>query len=274
MMTGQPRPPMFFPNHLSSYHECPERYFHDRIERRKNQFPPGPELARGIAIHHVLSDAAIHYQTHGTVPSDLGERVRRALPRKDYSSEEIWESEIETVGKEVEFGSTVFDGAGTVLSSEHTYDYHYKRGQDCPPFVLAAKVDLVMLRHDSDGKPFLDVMDFKSGSGKVDSIQEVACRIVVKSHAKNFGVPFGYIQNSTVQTGQSAIQSVTLDDHDFRRAWQQITQIVSALIDGVDWHPIRSPLCEWCSYFMDGCSIAPDPDGPDELGDWLDGVAA
>jgi hypothetical protein len=263
---------MFFPNHLSSYHECPERYFHDRIERRKKEFAAGPELVRGIAIHHVLSDAAGHYQMHGTAPDDLSERTRKALPRTDYLSDESWEQDLETVIKEVDYGASVFDGVGTVLASEATYDYHYKKGRDCPPFMLAAKVDLVMLRHDADGKPFLDVMDFKSGAGKVDSIQELACRIVVKNHAKSFGVSFDYVMSSTVRTGVESIRSVKLDDTDFQRGWRLITEIVAAIIDGTDWHPIRSPLCEWCPYFTEGCSIAPDLNGADELGDWLDGV--
>jgi len=274
MSFGRPIPPMFFPNHLTSYHQCPERYYWDRVKGRRKEFPPGPELIRGIAIHDALNEIAKHYQKHGVVPTDLAERVQRVLPRRAYPSPHTWEQDIESVVNEVEFGATVFDGDGKVLSSEAIYDYHYKRGQDCLPFVLAAKVDLVMLRQDSDGKPFLDVMDFKSGSGNVEPIQELACRIVVKNHANSFGVAFDYIQNSTVRTRVGKIEPTILDDDDFRKGWRQITQIVSSLIEGSDWHPIRSPLCEWCPYYMDGCSIAPDGGGDDPLGDWLDGVNA
>jgi PD-(D/E)XK nuclease superfamily len=274
MPTGQHRIRTFWPKQLNLYHECPERYFHERIERRKGEVSSNLAMTKGIAAHQVLGDIADHYRNHGAVPSDLSERTRKALPRSEYPSEESWVNDLETAAQEVEYGTTVFDGNGTVLASEQTFKYLYKHGRSCPPFELAARVDLVMLRDDDEGKPFLDVMDFKGGAGKDDLIQRLASRIVVKNHADEvgFGVPFDYIQNSTVLTGQGATRSVKLDLDDLRRGWELIKKIVGAIIDAADWHPIRSPLCEYCPYYIDGCSIAPDPDGPDELGEWLDGV--
>jgi hypothetical protein len=272
MSTSLSRPRIFYPNQLNRYHECPERYFHERIKKRRGEPTFGTPLARGIAIHDVLRDVAVHYQQHGTAPENLEERMRFALPRSEYLSDENWEEDLETAAKEVEFGSSIFDGQNKVLSTEETYDYHYKRGQDCPPFILAAKVDLVMLCQDGEGKSFLDVIDFKSGAGRIDTIQEVACRIVVKHHGESFRVPFEYIRNTTILTGQETIRSVTLDGLDFRRGWQLISQIVNGIVEAKDWRPIRSPLCEWCPFFDNICSIAPKADGADELGDWLDGA--
>jgi hypothetical protein len=274
MSTGRQRPPFLSPKQLNLYYECPERFFHERVERRRGEPQSRLAMAKGIAVHDVLRDIGNHYQKNGNMPADLDERVRRALPRSEYPSIESWEQALETAVHEVEFGVTVFNGEGSVLATEKDYEYLSKARKECPQFMLTARVDLLMLRHDADGKPFLDVMDFKGGAGSIDPLQELACRVVVSNHAKRvgFGVSFDYIQNSTVRTGVGEIRSVTLDDEDFRRGWQKITQIVSSIIEGTDWHPVRSPLCESCPYFMDGCSIAPDPDGPDELGDWLDGI--
>ncbi len=49
-------------------------------------------------------------------------------------------------------------------------------------------------------------------------------------------------------------------------------EVAAAIIKGRDWAPNPSPLCEWCPFFYNGCSLTVQ-DGNDDLGKWLDGAA-
>ena len=275
------RLPIFYPKHISLYRQCPERYFHEYVERRRYDQAIGPALAKGIAAHEVLGGVALAYERAiadrhaAALPIDLLPRVEGALRRDPYPSEAAWRLEVASLVEEVKYGVSLLDGEARVLASEATFQYPYERAEACPPFVLAAKVDLVLLRRDADGEPYLDVVDFKSGKSlKADPIQELAARIVVKQNAASrFGVEFAYVQSTTVYLGACATRSVVLDRDECGRRWQEVKAIVAAIIAGANWHPNPSPLCEWCPFFNDCCSLTPGGDGIDELGGWLDGAA-
>jgi hypothetical protein len=138
--------------------------------------------------------------------------------------------------------------------------------------VLHATVDLVLKRTDEHGTQILDVVDFKSGEREIDPIQEMACRTVVRHNIDRLGGPFDKIRSTTVYTSVGAVQSVFLDKEDVNERWRIIKEIVSAIHSGTNWQPIQSPLCPWCPYFTDGCSLAPSLVGARELADELDGV--
>ncbi len=163
--------PIIYPKQINLFLQCRERYFHERIERQKIDQPFSPALSKGIALHQILNDAAVEYRRQGTVPANLRERAEALVPRSPYPSDLAWCADVESVVEQVKFGIAYLDGEASVLASEATYQYPYQRGRDCPPFVLAAKVDLVLLRHDIEGQPYLDVVDFKSGASlKADTI--------------------------------------------------------------------------------------------------------
>ncbi|MDP9354732.1 MAG: PD-(D/E)XK nuclease family protein [Chloroflexota bacterium] len=266
--------PIIYPKHINLFLQCPERYFHERVERQKIDQPFSPALTKGIALHHILNDAAIEHRRQGTVPANLRERAEALVPRSPYPSDLAWNSDVEAIVEQVKYGISYLDGKARVLASETTYQYPYQRGQGCPPFILAAKVDLVLLRRDAEGQPYLDVVDFKSGASlKADAIQELAGLIVVNKNAdRRFAIPYTYIQNTTVYVGAGAVRSEVLDDEECGRRWNQSKQVVKAIIEGSDWAPNPSPLCEWCPFFNNGCSLTVE-DGDDDLREWLDRVA-
>ena len=273
MPTNSNSLPIIYPKQINLYLQCPERFFHERVERQKIDQPFSPALTKGIALHQILNDAAVEYRRQGTVPANLHERAEALIPRAPYLSDLAWNADVESVVEQVKYGIAYLDGEARVLASEATYQYPYQRGQECPPFVLAAKVDLVLLRHDAEGQAYLDVVDFKSGTSlKADAFQELAGRIVVKQNAdRRFNVPYAYVQNTTVYVGARAVRSEVIADEECGRRWSQAKQVVTAIIQGSDWSPTPSPLCEWCPFFNNGCSLTVE-DG-DDLGAWLDRVA-
>src|SRR5215216_6657154 len=169
----------FFPTALTTYELCPERYFHQYVEKRpiRDDFFV-PTLERGRAIHRVLYDAALEFMEHESLPSDIPARAAIALKRARYALGEEWREDLTIVIRDIEFGLGQFDGTAQVLAAERKY--YRKFDEEEPFFVLEAKVDLVLLRVDEDGLLFLDVVDFKSGTGTPNPVQEIMCKIVVE----------------------------------------------------------------------------------------------
>ncbi len=85
-------------------------------------------------------------------------------------------------------------------------------------------------------------------------------------------MPYAYIQNTTVYVGARAVRSEVLDAEECGRRWSQTKQVVAAIIEGSDWSPNPSPLCEWCPFVNGGCSLTVEDGDDDDLGQWLDGT--
>lgn len=274
------RSPILYPTHINLYLQCPERYYHERIERRRADQVFSPALAKGIAIHEILASLAAAYQhamDHGdgpAVPIDLVCRAEAALPRARYGSELAWRADVEAVVGAAKNGVSYLDGEARVLATEATYQFPYLQGKDCPPFTLAAKVDLVLHRRDANGQWYLDVVDYKGGTSvRVDPIQELAARIVVKQKAHRFNVDYAYIQSTTLFVGVGVINSDVLSTEECGNRWSQMKQAVAGMLGGHTWRPNPSPLCEWCPYFNKGCSLTPELGVAEDIATWLDGAA-
>jgi len=51
-------------------------------------------------------------------------------------------------------------------------------------------------------------------------------------------------------------------------------QIARQIITERGWLPVSNPLCPWCPYYQQGCSLYGAPDGgSDATTDWLEGAA-
>ena len=283
-MVANNRLPILYPKHVGLYLQCPERYLHERVERRAVEQAPSPALARGIAVHAVLAATALEYQRSldclggydgPSVPCDLLARAEATLPRAPYPSEEAWQADARAVAEEAKYGLSYLDGNARVLATEVTFFRTVQGTSDCPPCVLAAKNDLVLLRQDQERRAFLDVVDHKSGNGtKPDPIQALIARIVVKHNAPTrFDVAFEYVQNTTLFLGARQAHSKVIDANECAQWWDTIRGAARGILAGTEWPPNPSPLCEWCPFFGNGCSLAPGGEASDGLDDSLEGVA-
>ncbi len=261
------RPAVFYPSHLTLYRQCPERYFHKYVERRKVAEPFSPALARGNVAHAILAECFDQYRRQRTFPIDLQERVEALLPPLPYPDDRAWRFDVATVLDHVKFALMEFDGTSRLLATEGTYDYPYPGGRDCPPFILRAKVDRVL--HHPDGG--LEHTDYKTGREQaIDPIQNVASRIVVRH---NFGGDYAYIRSSTMFLASLSTRSDDLTREQVQVTWREIKQTASAILSATEWPPVRSALCEWCPFYGSGCSLDPAAGEGDAMAEWLDGAA-
>lgn len=261
------RLPVFYPSHLNLYRQCPEKYFHKYVERRRVQEPFSPALAKGIVAHAILAACFDEYRCQRSLPTDLRARIAAQLPRLPYPDGHAWNLDVEAVLGHVQFALMEFEGTARVLATEGTYDYPYRGGSDCPPFILRVKVDRV-LYHDDAG---LEHSDYKTGARQeVDPIQNVASRIVVRH---NFHDEYAYIRSSTLFLASRSTRSEELTREQVQETWREIKQIVNAILAVKAWPPKRSTLCEWCPFYGNGCSLDPVEGEGDAMAEWLDGAA-
>jgi hypothetical protein len=264
----------FFPTCLSTYEQCPERYYHAYVEKR-----PEPAdffvaaFERSRAIHRVLYDVALLYLEHKPIPADIRQRASHALNRWKYPSEEEWRRDLEVVIRDIEFGLGQFDGNARVLAAETKYCRGFPETLEDPFFALEAKVDLVLLRVDEDGLPYLDVVDFKSGKGTPYPIQEYVCQTVVENHAPRYRVSYNFVCSTTVRTSLGQVDTRVIEGDEHSYLSQHVTKLVKAIYSEYKeprWQPVETWRCKWCPYCENGCSLAPRLDGADDPGDQFD----
>jgi hypothetical protein len=109
---------------------------------------------------------------------------------------------------------------------------------------------------------------------KRDAIQEAASRIVVKYNAKRcFGLDPAFIQNTTVYLGAAAHRSIVIERDEGLVLLAEIKRLAAGILKGSHWPPTPSPLCEWCPFFGNGCSLDAQEDGKSDIDDWQEGAA-
>ncbi len=216
-------------------------------------------------MHSIFNGIATEFRKSRERPANVLDRASAALDRENYATDEEWLTDVEIIAREVEYGLGVFDDKVQILASENSYEYPHWQNDDCPSFVLGARPDLVMLRCDDDGLLFFDIVDFKSGKGWSDSIQEIATRIVVKKNAKRFPAQFNYIRNTTVRTGVADTDSKVLEYEDCEYRWQHVKILAREITQTYNWLPRKNWSCNTCPYRECGCTLDPrefDEDSP------------
>jgi len=252
---------------LALFERCPHQYFLKYVQKRKVPETFSPDLACGNAAHTALHGVLAVYQRTGGFPINLRERVEDAMPSDPYSDAAAWASDVERVLRWVKAGLSSIDETAQVIGVERWMDYPYPGDGDCRPFRLRHRVDIV-LEHENGA---LEHRDWKGGKrADVDLLQHVAARIVVRhafpDHPR--------ILSSTVFLSHGVVQIDELTREQVCEEWRHMKKIARQIMTERTWHPVSNPLCPWCPYYQQGCSLYGAPDGgPDATTDWLEGAA-
>lgn len=257
------RTPVLSPTQLNLYAVCPERYFHRYVERQRPPEPFSRALAKGTATHSILEACAKQYQRTGEFPNDLEPLIRYHL-RRVYPMDIPWEGDIESVLSDVLCGLSNFVPGCTVVATEGTYDYGFPGSAHCPPFILRAKVDLI-LKHSGGDREHID---WKTGGRReVDEIQNACCRIVT---AQNFKTDHEDIISTTAFLGARDVCSERLDRSQVLATWGRIRETAAAILGGQSWEPKRSFGCNYCPFYGGGCSLDSTESSVRQLTLWLE----
>jgi hypothetical protein len=263
------RLPIIWPSQLKLYLDCPERYYHKYVSRRRGIAPFSRDLARGIALHATLAECFTEFQRSRGFPINIEERVEGHLRQSDYPDElvSLRTEDAENVVAYVKWVLSEFDCTVDVLSVEETLGYYYRGANGGPACLFRAKVDLVLAHTDGT----LEHVDFKGGKVKPDPIQEVLSRVVV---ASEYGDAYPVIRTTTHFVADHKRASAVLERAACRDTWATIKCAVSEIMSRANWKPSPSPFCGTCPYFTNGCSITLESSTTDGLSNWLDGEDA
>ncbi len=258
------RPQTYYPSQLTTYLQCPERYLHRHVERRRVEEPFSPTLARGSAAHDALAEILETRRLGGTYPDGNGLRrvVASHLPRGPYPSEITWETDVEGVCRQVEFALTTLGPSARILLVERTVTYNAigrASGPGTPdafPFTLRARLDLLAETranpgaepHDADAVTLV-AYDWKSG-GRVDYLQSACAYLGVRRAYP--GVPIRVV---TVLMGERRIHIDDWERDALRAAFRTIRRTIASIRAEEHWTPEPSNLCSYCAYDGNGCSL-------------------
>lgn len=253
MSAPRSRPHIFYPSQLNLYRQCPERYHHKYVLRERVAEEFSRPLAVGIATHELAAVCFKEQLNHGAMPAFLEQRAEDLLPATAYPSILLpfYRDDIASVVSTVKWMLSRFSGAERIVGIERTLSYAFSGNASCDPFTLRAKIDLVVEHPDGT----LEHIDFKTGRFKRDPIQEISSRIVMgAAYGRDF--PYPKIRSTILFGAEQRVVSETLSKEDCLPTWREIREIANTIMTGSCWAPETSPLCEWCPYFENGCSLS------------------
>ena len=263
----QQKLPTLTPTMLATFARCPQQYAFKYVQKLKPvEETFSPDLARGNAAHNVLGAVLRQFQRTQAFPINLQERAESQLPRDGYAGDEAWEADVEKVVGWVKWALMAFDGTARVVAVERPFEYVFPGNGDCASFRLRAIVDLVLEHPDGS----IEHLDWKTGTGyRIDPIQNVVSRIVV-------GQAFPkqpHLLSSTAFLASETTRTDELAYDEVKAGWGTIKELAAAIMAEREFFPISNPLCPWCPFSGQGCSLFPASDAPDEMTEWLEGAA-
>jgi hypothetical protein len=259
--------PTFTPGMLASFERCPHQYFLKHVQKLKVPQSFSPDLSCGNVAHTVLHGVLDVYRATGGYPINLRERVEDTLPSDPYGDGGTWAMDVDRVLSWVKVALSSVDETAQVIAVERWMEYPFPGNAECPSFRLRHRVDLVLEHEDGT----LEHRDWKGGKrAEVDLMQHVAARIVVRHAFPDHSC----ILSSTVFLSHGIVQIDELTREQVGAEWRHMKKIAKQIITERGWHPVSNPLCPWCPFYQQGCSLYSVPDGgPDATTDWLEGAA-
>jgi len=97
------------------------------------------------------------------MPAHLHSLVAPRLPRVTYPPQATWETSVSEIVESVTYGLCYFDPFATILGVEQFLDRTFHPDDGFPPIPLGVVIDLLLLRTDSKGAKFIEIIDYKSG---------------------------------------------------------------------------------------------------------------
>jgi hypothetical protein len=248
-----------YPSHLKDFTECRRRYQLKVIERRKVDEAFSSALTKGNVAHTVLKLCADELRrTPRRHVSDLHTLVEPRLLRAPYPSDLAWRADVEEIVSWVRYGLSYLKDT-TIIGAELFLRREYPGDDECEAFTVGARIDLVLLRRDEDGEPYVEVVDYKSGrSGWEDPLAPVMARFVLKTLLRQ-QLPartFSRVVYTWLYLAERAPHRLELELDLCLERWDEVKRVVAEIGAEELFPPSPSPYCRFCPYSNgNGCPI-------------------
>lgn len=235
----------FFPTHIDTFRQCPERFFHKYIRKRQGVTGFSRPLVLGSVTHRLIAAVLPRYMQSGDIAVDLEARAIQALASQDYPEAErhLIEQDAEDV---VDLTKTALDmipgDSRSLLQERKLYKPLGKSGIE-----IGAQVDLVLQRGDGT----IEHIDFKTGKIRDNTVQSAIGRAVVGHRYR--AAP--EIQSTTLFLAERQRHSTVFSAETHGHEWKSIAQNIRDIRSLDTFPPNPGPLCAYCPFRETHCSV-------------------
>jgi hypothetical protein len=252
-----------FPSHLELFQQCRLRYHLKMEGQRPVDQPLSAPLAKGNVAHEVLKICGKEWQETVSMPADLRSLVAPRLPRSNYSSQASWETDVAEVVEWVKYGLSYLDPYATILGVEQFLDRTFHPDDGSPPIPLGVVIDMLLLRTDSTGAKFIEIVDYKTGKHLDASLfAPVVSRFVLKRLITTHlpGDTFAPVVFTELYLGKRHVRTSEMTMERCLADWEEVKRTLAEISAEITWAPTPSPLCEWCPFNGNGCEPTSEED--------------
>ncbi len=240
------------PSALKSFNTCPYRVRLQYLD----QVPKPPIfnlfLTMGNIAHQLLAQSAtLISRGQPVLPEEtLFEMAFRRLPPWQFPTEVAREGHTRDILRWVLYGIGHLDRDADYLKIERMGHREVAWQPDGMRLTVVTKPDVVLLRTDDDGERFVEIIDYKTGSRRIDDIPPVVMRYVLKDVFKaivpdpsQLRMVFTYLW---LDSGMRDEIPLTLEYSE--AAWAAVVENIERLMNEREWPAQPSFLCNYCPY--------------------------
>jgi CRISPR/Cas system-associated exonuclease Cas4 (RecB family) len=246
------------PSLLKTYLDCPRKL---RLQYIDKTYAPDFEsipMEQGKVAHAMLADRATAIRDRQPVIEDRASLFTEAanrLSRGLFPSPDAHAAAVADIVEWVEYGLSCIDRGSTFLNIESKRNRLFRLTAS-DPLSIEARPDLILLRTAPDGSPFVEIIDYKTGSKDYpDYLPPVTMRFVFKDllqgitpDAATLPVTFIYVWLKHRDTLE-----IPLTMSHCEGAWVNVQDIVRSLLDEREWPAQPSNFCRYCKYHGHAC---------------------
>ncbi|MBA3379303.1 MAG: PD-(D/E)XK nuclease family protein [Chloroflexia bacterium] len=282
-MANQPRPDCEFPpagpswpmdgwispTALKTFNRCPHR-----VRLRYLEKVPEPKsfivhLSKGRITHDLLAMSAKRIVLSlGDLDDDwFFQNACRRLPHWEFPTDEARASHARNIADWVGWVLRYLDRTATYLRIEKGEHRELPWGPAGARLTLATRPDLVLLRTDDAGEPFIDFIDYKTGQQQADDLVPVFMRYALTTYLRtvvpdtqSISMRFTWLW---LESGDAEVTNLSLESS--LVAWAGLRDNVDRLMAERKWAAQPSYGCHYCPYNGVAChafaSMDTSPDG-------------
>lgn len=247
------------PTKLKQYQGCPQRVRLQYVDKVKGYAPYSLFLEEGRIAHNMLSDAARRLKAGSPLRNerDLLRWAHEGMRADEFPSDDAHLASARKIVRWYQAGMAHLDREATFVIIEG--NGHREFPLPSSPQVrltIASRPDLIMLRTDADGQPFVDIVDYKTGQVWVDPIPPVTMRFIFKTLFQQLAedtlalpMQFSYV---FLEHGETEI--IPLTPEYCLEVWNEVLQVAERLLAEREWPATPSHMCHYCPYHGKPCN--------------------
>jgi len=250
------------PSALNTFSICPHKARLQYVDKVRGQPRFSLDLSKGRIAHSLLAHAA-HVMQRGFEPPDaawLTMSARQRLPFNEFPSEEERFRHASEIVEWVNFGIAHLDRQAEIINIEKSR--HTGWSMILPPheYTVITRPDVVLVRTTSDGEPFVEIIDYKTGTGEPVAHVPVLTRLIMRDFlAGHVPLETTRVLFTYVWLQKKEHQQIELTREHCSGQWPVIKGKIRDLVTETRWQPRPSRYCHYCEFRGNACRFGPPP---------------